>query len=768
MLESGGDSVKSCPQLASNYREAGLAVLPADLREKRPAVRSWKEYQRRLPTADEVNNWFPADRPMCVVCGAVSGNLEMIDFDFGGELFDRWYDAVTQRDGTLLNRVVIERSQSGGRHVAYRSQDPVCKNLKLAQRKLIVDGPEEIAVAGKTCRPRRDAGGNWHVLLTLIETRGEGGLFLCYPTSGYELVQGDFTQLPVLTTAERETLLIAAWELNEFQPDTIPIPSAGLPSTSLRPGDDFNQRGDVRDLLRRHGWTLVRTGDNEYWRRPGKTSGWSATLKDNLLYVHSMNAAPFEDDVAYAPFSVFTLLEHHGDYAAAASALRQRGFGDDDPPQPASDVNIDNLTARFADEPVEREQTVADPGPIPENLFRVPGFVSTVMDFTLANAPYPNIGLAFCGAMALQSFLAGRKVSTSGDLRTNIYLLALASSGTGKEFPRKVNSRVLLEVGMVSSLGDKFASGEGIQDALVRNSAMLFQNDEMDGVLRQINLDRENSRESIPNILLTLYTSANDVYPIRVKAGQKEAVHIDQPHLTLFGTATPQCFYESLSLRMLSNGFFARMIVIDVGNRGAGQTPGSARDLPATILDVARWWANYRPGNGNLRESHPQPRVVPFDAEATQAIDRLRRMTETEYDQAQQRQDEVGRAVWSRTCENAKKLALIYACSENHEHPVIDLPAAEWATMFAIHQTRRQLFLAEAYVAENPFHGECLKVIRKLREAGGQMARRELIRVMRCKAADFDQLVGTLLQTGDIVPVEIPTRTKPAQGFRLP
>ncbi len=31
------------------------------------------------------------------------------------------------------------------------------------------------------------------------------------------------------------------------------------------------------------------------------------------------------------------------------------------------------------------------------------------------DAKTPNIGLAFCGAMALQSFLAGRKVCTSGD-----------------------------------------------------------------------------------------------------------------------------------------------------------------------------------------------------------------------------------------------------------------------------------------------------------------------------------------------------------------
>jgi len=372
--------------------------------------------------------------------------------------------------------------------------------------------------------------------------------------------------------------------------------------------------------------------------------------------------------------------------------------------------------------------------------------------------------------MALLSYLTGRKVCDEGDLRTNLYLLALAGSGTGKDFPRKVNSRVLFEIGQASALGDKFASGEGIQDALVRSPAMLFQNDEMDGVLRQINADRENRRESIPNVLLTLYTSASDIYPVRVKAGQKEPIHIDQPHLTLFGTATPQYFYESLSQRMLTNGFFARLIVIDVGRRGQGQTPGSARHLPEAILDVARWWADYQPGDrrANLLELNPEPKVVPFAPEALEAVEAFQRMTEREYGQAEEAKDEVARTAWSRTCENAKKLALLYACSENHEDPIIGVSAVEWATAFAMHQTRRQLYLAQVYVAENPFHAECLKLLRRLREAhGGQMQRQHLLRAMRCKAADFDQIVGTLYQQGDVVPVDIPTRTKPARGYRL-
>jgi hypothetical protein len=71
----------------------------------------------------------------------------------------------------------------------------------------------------------------------------------------------------------------------------------------------------------------------------------------------------------------------------------------------------------------------ADPGPIPEHLLRVPGFINDVLDYTLSTAPYPEPALAFCGAISLQGLLAGRKVRDESDNRTNLYVLGLANSG---------------------------------------------------------------------------------------------------------------------------------------------------------------------------------------------------------------------------------------------------------------------------------------------------------------------------------------------------
>jgi len=341
---------RSMGKQAQAYLSAGLCVLPAWRDQKRPTV-AWKAFQTRLPTPSEVDAWFSnGHSALCVLTGEVSDRTELIDFDNGGELFERWCDKVRAAAPGLLERLVLSKTQSNGRHAAYRHDAEVCGNLKLAQRRL-----------------------NDGKVVTLIETRGEGGLFLCAPTDGYELIQADLCDLPVLTEAERDVLLQAAWELNEYLPPVVdgPTVSADIGQRSVssvgqaelsaenshraacplnngivgqrsplsvgqcscppenvdRPGDVFNHRGDVRAVLEQCGWVRTKGGDNEYWRRPGKESGTSATLKDRVFYVFSSNAAPFEPNQPYSPFAVYTLLNHGGNYEQAARSLRELGYG---------------------------------------------------------------------------------------------------------------------------------------------------------------------------------------------------------------------------------------------------------------------------------------------------------------------------------------------------------------------------------------------------------------------------------------------------------
>ena len=347
---------------AKEYLAAGLSVLPAIRTTKHAAV-AWKPYQQRLPTNAELDDWFKAHRnALCLITGKVSGNLEMIDFDNCGEAFLPWADKIEQ---SLMDRLVVERSQSGGWHVVYRYENTVNASMKLAMRPeydigntFFEKGIEYATINGKRLVVRIDKDGKKFVVILLVETRGEGGLFLCDPSPGYELKQGNLSNLPVITQSERDTLLSAAWEFNQPLPEMSKEVSSKVTTSQShsgintnRPGDEFNEIADIRSLLKAHGWTYLETkGDgNECWRRPGKTDGVSATLRNIdghwQFYVFTTNAYPFEANQYYSPFAAYAMLEHNGDYEMAAKTLGSSGYGK--PPTPESyGVDLSNFGVR--------------------------------------------------------------------------------------------------------------------------------------------------------------------------------------------------------------------------------------------------------------------------------------------------------------------------------------------------------------------------------------------------------------------------------------
>ncbi len=438
------------------------------------------------------------------------------------------------------------------------------------------------------------------------------------------------------------------------------------------------------------------------------------------------------------------------------------------PPVDSGDVDLSSFSVRPRDAPAgPGDIQPPDPGPIPNELLRIPGFIGEVMDYCLESAPYPNQALAFGGALALQAFLAGRKVRDPGDNRTNIYVLALAHSSAGKDAPRKVNTQILNAVGCTRCLGERMASGEAVQDALFADPAMLVQTDEIDGILQSINKARDARYETMMSTLLTLYSSSNSVYPMRRKAGKDYPGVIDQPCLVLFGTAIPNHYYEALSERMLTNGFFARMLILEAGQQRRGQE-SSIRELPSRILDTAKWWAEFRAGAGNLAESHPSPAVVEHSEDARRLLAETREEADAEYNRAQSAQDAVSTTVWGRVSEQARKLALVYAVSENHREPRIGAQAARWASRLVTHQVRRMLYQAAGHVADNPFHAHCLRLLKKLRDAPDRtLPHHVLLKRMKIDAKSFRELIETLVQRGDVAIDALATEGRPRTLYRL-
>jgi Bifunctional DNA primase/polymerase, N-terminal len=315
---------------ALHLRDSGLSTIPVRADgSKEPALCSWKEYQGRLPTKDELTKWFSGRSQLgiAVIGGSVSGNLEIIDID-SPPLIAEWLNLVEGQAPGLLTGLPQVKTPSGGLHVFYRCEK-IAGNTKLAERKV---------QESKGARGAREREGQWFKFKTTIETRGEGGYVItagsspdCHPSGKpYVLLNGDLKAIPGITERAREVALICARAFNERVTEvTGPRRrQRGGPPTNLRPGDDFNQRGDACQTLEKHGWTYLGKGRRgQLWGRPGVDHTSATLFPDGSLYVFSSNAHPFDHNRRYDKFSIYTLLEHGGDWEAAARDLAEQGYG---------------------------------------------------------------------------------------------------------------------------------------------------------------------------------------------------------------------------------------------------------------------------------------------------------------------------------------------------------------------------------------------------------------------------------------------------------
>jgi putative DNA primase/helicase len=306
--------------------DAGISFIPvlAD-GSKSPAVR-WKRFQQHMPTVQDARRWFSGPYGIALITGRVSGNLEMLDFD-DREAYTQFTEHA-RRAGymSLLERVWQGYSEYSphGVHLYYRYVDAVSEgNQKLAQRPLPV-APHVQCV---------------------VETRGEGGYAIAAPSGGmvhpsgraYHVAAGSLAGIVTLTAAERMLLLTIARSLDEM-----PVPNDRHNGYELHeqpshrsgerlPGHIFNECATWSEILEPHGWTHVRRQDTcDFWRRPGKDRGISATTNYNgsdLLYVFSSSTI-FEPRVGISKFAAYTWLEHGGDFSAAARTLAALGYRD--------------------------------------------------------------------------------------------------------------------------------------------------------------------------------------------------------------------------------------------------------------------------------------------------------------------------------------------------------------------------------------------------------------------------------------------------------
>ena len=398
---------------------------------------------------------------------------------------------------------------------------------------------------------------------------------------------------------------------------------------------------------------------------------------------------------------------------------------------------------------------------VPVEILQPGGLMQEIMDYieisSAASIPLFNVG----AAASLVGSLIGQRVMTESGLRTNLYVIALGYSGSGKNAPisalpqliRNSNAAILESV-------TELSSAAAVLKALASKGhhRMLISLDEIGMLLRGLK-NPMDPRAEIPRILTKLF-SGTDRSERKVYADEKLNFSVPWHHLSIYGASTPEEFWGSLSESDGTNGFLARLLILE--NKDPAPMPKSDNnpDVPAKLTNSMNELWGIEPGRdpnaGDLEiadDIRPVPIRIRFSPQASALLDPIRLKYHNLKNDA--RGSGCHASIYARVHEHALKLSLIHHMSATGAagaQKTIGADSAAWAVALAEFACSKTLEGIRDNIAGSEWHANEQKIVRAIKgrstaERPG-LSVRELAKAVCLPEYKFNELIKGMISKG--------------------
>jgi primase-like protein/bifunctional DNA primase/polymerase-like protein/uncharacterized protein DUF3987 len=743
----------------------GYSILPIAPGTKKPGrYRSgswgefpgWPQYGERCPTDLELITW--SKWPGAGI-GVVGGSVAAVDIDIVDDP-----DLALQVEKLCREHLgdspALRIGRAPKRLLVFRTATPF-KGIKRHPLEVLCLGQQFVAYA----------------------VHPDTGAPYIWPEEG--LADLDIDSLPEITEAQALAFLDAAMALipERLRPVRLETGASDKPAAGLA------QEGTILAIKSALAWLPNADLDYDSWMRIGMAlKGALGEAGADLFASWSAQAGkndPAFTDKSWAGFNptrigagtIYHLAMERGWKPDAALVLD--GSIEPETVHPAAGL----LAAMSGeDESGGAQEASSDwrPEQSPFSLTIPPGLIGELTDYMLKTARRPQPLLSLGASLCAVGALMGRNYRTESNLRSNLYIVGVADSGSGKNHSREIVNELFVAAGLSHHLGgNKIASGSGLLTAVHRQPAILFQIDEF-GMFLAAAADRRKSPRHITDILdnmTELYTAAGGIFlgaEYANRDGQNDRKDINQPCVCVYGTTTPLHFWGALQGANVVDGSLARFIVLPTEddypeeNTKTGQRRAS-RFLIKGLSAIAKGGARQRRGNlvgkATGLESVVDPMVVPMEREARDIFHALSQSITTDLRQAK---GTTFTPILARIAENAQKIALVLAVGRNPETPRINTTDANWAIGFVRHFAERTMLDVERHVADNETdrnHKRVREILRKAGKAGLTLT--EVVRKTQyLEKRRRDEILATLVEAKQIKMAQQPSTTKPAMVYR--
>lgn len=321
-------------EIAKKYSKAGYSVIPVTS-EKIPAIRDWSGFQSRPMTEKECEKNFKNCWGIALLCGGqmkVSAGDFDLKYDLSGDIFERFKKKLPV---ALLNKFYVQTTKNNGFHVLFTC-DKVEPNQKLASRYTTCYEKHETYMKAFHDPNTRDKAikiASNDKTRVLMETRGgsdkvAGGYVVMAPSPDYKHVFGKINKISV---EEYDLIMDTAREFNDVVEVKTDIKVREYRDWKLSPFEDYNDRGDVLEVLLANGWEEINARNGSVrLKRAGHTHSKSSALFDTETRIFNCfsTSTSFDVNKGYTPTDVLSELEFDNDMSKTFKYLTSEGFGE--------------------------------------------------------------------------------------------------------------------------------------------------------------------------------------------------------------------------------------------------------------------------------------------------------------------------------------------------------------------------------------------------------------------------------------------------------
>lgn len=452
----------------------------------------------------------------------------------------------------------------------------------------------------------------------------------------------------------------------------------------------------------------------------------------------------------------------------------------------AADRANAELAAAVAAQPVVKPSTVQAPpstdDAFPLRLIEGNDILSVVVSDIVTTAPVPQPALALGTALAVFGAMLGRRVQAvcgaGPTTRTNLYVLGVGSTSSGKNWPRTRSSDLMVRAGMSDRIGPReFMSGSAVYTTLQTHPSHVALIDEFGIVLRASTEERAPAYlRGIVTALLTLYSSAASVVEGAAYADQRlnPMRPLNEPCLCIAGFSTPETLAASLSTRNVADGLLGRFLLFRADEsqrkrRGMFRADAPQRatgdDVVSRLVDLRKAIATELPDVGGPTDD--RCRKLTWAPDAAAYFDDILLPLE------EQRRQERHGGIWARLVEHVTRVALIRAVTCDPAATTIGVAPVEWAHTLVSWCLQSMHRLVVEHVADNQVEADSQRLVHIVR-AAGRISHSELTRksqwLTRCARKELiaSLVEGEQLRAETLQPERDDGKGKPKTIYSVP